>query len=142
GKVDEIDERSDVFGLGAVLCEILTGKPPYAAVEKEECLRQAVEADLTDALARLRQCGADKELIGLATRCLAKEQDKRWQDAGEVAEAVDLYYAKVQRRIKRWRNITTVFAAGLFLVVSFGAVAIWYIADRAKREGEKANLKA
>ena len=30
GEVDRLDERSDVFGLGAILCEILTGQPPYA----------------------------------------------------------------------------------------------------------------
>jgi serine/threonine-protein kinase len=29
GEVDRLDERADVFGLGAILCEILTGKPPY-----------------------------------------------------------------------------------------------------------------
>ena len=31
GEIDQMDERADVFGLGAILCEILTGKPPYVA---------------------------------------------------------------------------------------------------------------
>ncbi|HYV36743.1 MAG TPA: serine/threonine-protein kinase, partial [Gemmataceae bacterium] len=33
GQVDLVDQCSDVFGLGAILCEILTGKPPYAAAD-------------------------------------------------------------------------------------------------------------
>src|SRR5581483_2666612 len=35
GAVDQIDERSDVFGLGAILCQILTGQPPYAGTDAE-----------------------------------------------------------------------------------------------------------
>src|SRR5262249_12694626 len=47
GEVDKLDERCDVFGLGAILCEMLTGKPPCADV------RQAAEGDLADAYAAL-----------------------------------------------------------------------------------------
>src|SRR5262249_60756168 len=35
GAVSEVDERSDVFGLGAILCVILTGKPPYTGPSTE-----------------------------------------------------------------------------------------------------------
>ena len=36
GEVDRIDERADVFGLGAILCEILTGRPPYTGATRED----------------------------------------------------------------------------------------------------------
>jgi hypothetical protein len=36
GEVDRIDERSDVFGLGAILCEILTGSPPFVGSSRGE----------------------------------------------------------------------------------------------------------
>src|SRR5262249_6974738 len=69
GEVDWLDERSDVFSLGAVLCEILTGLPPYVGRSSGEVLRRAARADLEDAFARLDECGAEPELLALARRC-------------------------------------------------------------------------
>ncbi len=41
GEIDNMDERADVFGLGAILCEILTGKPPYVADDGTQVFRMA-----------------------------------------------------------------------------------------------------
>jgi serine/threonine protein kinase len=98
GLACEADERSDVFGLGAFLCAILTGKPPYVGDTKEEVKRQARKADLAGAYARLETCGADADLIKLAKRCLAVEPDDRPQNAGKVATAVTRYLGDVENR--------------------------------------------
>jgi tetratricopeptide (TPR) repeat protein/tRNA A-37 threonylcarbamoyl transferase component Bud32 len=100
GEVDRLDRRSDVFGLGAILCEILTGQPPYGLADWDSALRRAIRADLTDALARLESCGADSELTALTKRCLAAEPNDRPADAGAVAEAVAAYLAGVQERLR------------------------------------------
>ena len=71
GEVDRVGERSDVFGLGAVLCAILTGKPPYVGATNQEVYLQAAQGDRAGALARLAACGADEELLRLAQDCLA-----------------------------------------------------------------------
>jgi serine/threonine-protein kinase len=100
GDVELIDERADVFGLGGILCEVLTGQPPYAG-KKGEVQRKAQTASLDDACARLDGCGADAELIGLAKRCLAAEPWDRPRDAGQVAEAVAAYQNSVAERLRQ-----------------------------------------
>src|SRR5262249_37302980 len=71
GEVHQLDERADVFGLGAILCEILTGKPPYTGRNGTEVFQLAVRGKLESCHARLEACGADNELIQLARDCLA-----------------------------------------------------------------------
>src|SRR5262249_57278792 len=64
GEAGRVGKASDVFGLGGILCETLTGQPPYTGV------RQALAGDVTEAFARLDACGADAELIRLPNACL------------------------------------------------------------------------
>jgi serine/threonine-protein kinase len=96
-----VDERADVFGLGAVLCEVLTGKPPYAGGDRDQLLRRAVRADLVDALARLERCGADAELVELTKRCLAAEPADRPCDAGAVADELSAHLLAVEQRLRQ-----------------------------------------
>jgi WD40 repeat protein/serine/threonine protein kinase len=101
GEVDRLDERSDVFSLGATLCEILTGDPPYRAPSSEKRWEQAKTADLADTYARLDACGADAELVLLTKRSLSRLKGDRPSNAAAVAEAVTAYQAGVQERLRR-----------------------------------------
>ncbi len=74
---DAIDQRADVFALGAMLAEILTGSPPYSAGEPSVRLEQAQQGNLAETLARLDACPADRELIDLARDCLAVQPAAR-----------------------------------------------------------------
>jgi serine/threonine-protein kinase len=100
GDVDLVDARADVFGLGAILCEILTGQPPFTG-KKAEALRKAQSAQLEDALSRLEGCSADAEIIHLARRCLAAKPWHRPRDAEEVADAVTAYQDSVAERLRQ-----------------------------------------
>ena len=91
-----VDARADVFALGAILCQILTGQPPYPGRTAREVWAQAAAGDLKTAAARLNQCGErdafsdllEVRLAQLAIRCLAPDPSERPAHAGEVAVAV------------------------------------------------------
>jgi len=101
GEVEHIDQRADVFGLGAVLCEVLTGQPPYATTVPWQLPMLAAACDLGYAFARLDGCGADAELVRLCKECLAPEKRDRPRDAGALAERLAAYIAAVQERLRR-----------------------------------------
>jgi serine/threonine-protein kinase len=97
GDVERTDERSDVFGLGAMLCEILTGQPPYVGTDIE-VIRAARKADLEPAKARLAACGAEADLVALCEACLAPSMDARPRDASAVAKEVSAHLLAVEKR--------------------------------------------
>jgi serine/threonine-protein kinase len=100
GDRDGLDERADVFGLGAMLCTVLTGRPPYTGASSAEVLIRARQGDLADAWKRLDECGADAELVNLARSCLSAEPGARPRNAGVVAAAVARYQESVQEKLR------------------------------------------
>lgn len=92
GEVRQVTPRSDVFGLGGILCVVLTGQPPFVARSMTETLEMARNADLTDAWIRLEACRADPELIALARWCLQAAPADRPADAREVTRTLENYH--------------------------------------------------
>jgi tRNA A-37 threonylcarbamoyl transferase component Bud32 len=92
GEASRVGKASDVFGLGGILCVVLTGQPPYTR-------RQQVRAgDVTNAFVRLDGSGADSKLIELTKECLAPDPGARPADAGEVAGRVKRYREEAAAR--------------------------------------------
>ncbi len=99
GEIARVNERADVFGLGALLAVILTGKPPYVGESFEAVRVQAVRGKLEDCFARLDACGAEPELVAVCKQCLAFEPGDRPTDAGAAAAVGGLSAVlAVQRR--------------------------------------------
>src|SRR5262249_39941193 len=101
GEVDAVDERADVFALGSILCELLTGAAAFTGRSATEIQRKAARGETADALARLDACGADAELGALAKDCLAPGREGRPQDARAASDRVTAYLAGVQVRLRR-----------------------------------------
>ena len=101
GEVDLLDPRADVFGLGAMLAEILTGKPPYVADEATKIFRMASRGKLDECFERLEASGTDSQLIEITKQALAPEVDDRLADADELSQLITAYLEGVQDRLKQ-----------------------------------------
>ena len=101
GEIDRLDERSDVFGLGAILCEILTGSPPYTGEDGLTVFRLASRGKLDDCFERLEESSADEELKAIVRDCLALEPDDRPRNAAALTDRVQAYLASVDERLKQ-----------------------------------------
>ncbi|AMV38707.1 protein kinase domain-containing protein [Planctomyces sp. SH-PL62] len=85
----EADRRSDVYGLGAVLYELLTGRPPFRGESKTETLRMVVH----DEPVRVRDLrpGAPRPLEIVALKCLEKNPDLRYATAADLRDDLDRF---------------------------------------------------
>jgi hypothetical protein len=106
GEVGRVGTASDVFGLGGILCVILTRQPPFTRWAR------AAEGDLEEAFARLDGCGADAELIALAKACLSPAPEARPADAAEVGDLVRRYRDQVAARQAEAERLLWIRAAG------------------------------
>jgi serine/threonine-protein kinase len=159
GEIDRIDERSDVFGLGAILCEILTGRPPFTGKTREELSARAMACDHAEAFAALDHSGADVNLVQLTKRCLAADGQERPRNAGEVASAMTTYLTSVAERKRaaelaaakataraaserKARHLTIGLAAATLLLVVGGGGAAWqWQVQRAEQRNQLALMR-
>ncbi len=165
GALSQITERSDVFGLGAILCAILTGKSVFHASSFETTRLMAARGDTAEAFARLDASGAEPELIALAKKCLAAKPEDRFANGTEVADAVRDHRANVEARLRtaeidraaaeakgvearKRRRVQTWSAIAVMTLLAAGTGISAWLAVQARDEasradkGEKAAIEA
>ncbi len=151
GEIEQMDERSDVFSLGGILAEILTGQPPYAG-GGSDLIQRAARGDLEPCRGRLAACDADGELKAIANQCLVAARQARPRHAGEVQQQIGRHLAGIEERAraaqveaaedrvrvaeaKRKQKLTLALAASVLATVVLGGGGFWYVqSENAARE--------
>jgi serine/threonine-protein kinase len=133
GRLDQLGPATDVYGLGAILYEVLCGKPPFPGGETTAVLRRVIH----EPPPRPRQlaAGTPRALEAVCLKALAKEPARRYGTAGELAgevrhwlagEPVAAYPEPWPARLARWarRHQPLVAAAAALLLTAVAALAV------------------
>jgi serine/threonine protein kinase len=110
GEVERIDARTDVFGLGAVLYHLLTGRPPYLPGDGADFIEVVRAGRIVPVGERNPQL--PRRVRDLCGRCLEPDPARRFASAADLAAAI--------RRLRRWRWLPA--AAGLAAALPVVAV--------------------
>src|SRR5262249_19828418 len=89
GHTKDVGPTADVWALGAILYECLTGRPPFLAATRVEPMRQVLDQDPLPP--RILNRGIDPDLEKIVLKCLEKEPTLRYQSAAELSEDLSRY---------------------------------------------------
>jgi tetratricopeptide (TPR) repeat protein len=149
GKAHDVGPAADTYALGAIVYELLTGRPPFRAETAAETLRQAVSRD--PVLPSRLNAAVPRDLETICLKCLEKDPQRRYPSAAALAEDLQRFQRNepiVARPVGplerglRWarRNPTgaALAATALALVgLAFGG-GVWLVQLRTERREETA----
>jgi tetratricopeptide (TPR) repeat protein/tRNA A-37 threonylcarbamoyl transferase component Bud32 len=152
GRIDLLDPRTDIYGLGAILYEILTGKPPHDGPTTVEVLRNILARETPRA--RAADPTVPRALDAVCARAMAKARPDRYAKASELADEVQRFLADepvrayrepFAARAGRWaRRHRSLVAGGTALLLAgfVSVVIVAFLLEGARERTEKERAEA
>jgi tetratricopeptide (TPR) repeat protein/tRNA A-37 threonylcarbamoyl transferase component Bud32 len=148
GRMDLIDPRTDIYGLGGILFEILTGRPPHTGQDTAELLRQIVHGETP----RTRRVDPTipPALDAICAKAMAKNRGDRYGKAADLADEVQRYLADQPvscygepwtvraGRFARKHKVVVATAAAVLFTATIGLAAGLYFVSAEKNRTELA----
>jgi TolB-like protein/tetratricopeptide (TPR) repeat protein/predicted Ser/Thr protein kinase len=134
---EEVDQRSDLFSLGVLLYEMVTGRKPFQG-EHRAAISYSILNEDAEPLARFK-AGVPDELQRIVAKLLRKDKETRYQIAGGVLADIEaskkMKASRGETRMTRWRKRIISSLIGAFVI----AVAV--VGYLATRSGEQTAVK-
>src|SRR5882724_5939008 len=150
GSARKLTSAADVYGLGAVLFDLLAGRPPFTGEHALKTIQQAAERPAPKL--RTLTPGLDRDLETICAKCLERDPNARYRSAGELADDLERWLhgrSIVARRVSppvhvwRWvrRNPIVAGMSALLLALAIAVgVLIWKNEVAVKDAGPPAGI--
>ena len=141
GNSRDVGQAADIYALGAVLYEMLTGRPPFRAETAAETLRQVIAQDPVPP-SRLN-AKVPRDLETVCMKCLRKQPQSRYATAAALAEDLQRFMrgeaiaARSEsqfRRLVRGIRRRPVLAMATLSVVALVGGTLWMVSERTANE--------
>ena len=135
GSAGKLGPASDVYSLGAILFDLLTGRPPFLGEHALKVIQQASEKPAPKL--RTLMPGLDRDLETICAKCLEREPGARYRSAGDLAEDLERWLegrhiiarpVSPATRALRWTRRNPVVAGMAALLLALGSIVgvmIW-----------------
>ncbi len=153
GRLDQVGERSDVYGLGTVLYEGLTRKAPFEGTGNIEILRKVTGVEPVPPSTLVPGIPRDLEVICL--KCLAKRPQDRYESAAAVADDLDRFLkgdpilarpipwtVRLARKALKNRLVAALGLAAVALLVAGSILTVKLVREKKDQEREREKLAA
>ncbi|HEY5934587.1 MAG TPA: serine/threonine-protein kinase, partial [Kofleriaceae bacterium] len=144
---DEVDERADVYALGAMLYHVLAGVPPHDGKTVDALLAQVVAGSVVPLAEREPRVPTD--LAAIVGKAMARDRTSRYPTAREMSEDLHKFQTgqlvgahrytrgeRVRRWLRKYRGMVAVGTIAIAILVGYGAWSIKQIVD------ERSNAQA
>ena len=130
---NSVDKRTDIWSVGVVLYEMLTGRRPFAA-EYEQAVIYSILNKEPQAISEI-----DGRLQQIINKALAKNPDNRFQSAGEIIEELKkIKSGQGVKRTKKKQKLPLIISAAVVVII---AVAIYFLIPSSKSIEETETIK-